>query len=275
MKNIYKIIEEVKASGENSALCVIVSTQGSTPLKSGAKMLITESGKIYGTIGGGNLEKKVIENAKKIITAQQSELFNHNLVQQHGMCCGGTVSIYIEFIMKPEKLYIFGSGHVGRALVNLAVNLPFDVFVIDNRKNELDQITDSSITKIPLQYNEILPHLKFDSNTYVAVMTYDHQIDREILAFCIKKEFAYLGMIGSNRKVEITKKMFLSTHMFSEEDFAKVDTPMGLEISAESPEEIAISIMAKLIAVKNKKNKKSKNKKKTSEIFSTINYENT
>lgn len=265
MKSIYKIVEEVRQKGENSALCVVVSTSGSTPLKTGAKMLVTETGEIFGTIGGGNFEKKVIENALELIAKKESGFFNHNLVQQHSMCCGGTVNVYIEFVMKPEKLYIFGSGHVGRALAKLAIALPFEVYVIDNRKKELNQITDENIRKIPLSYTEILPNLPFDSNTYIAVMTYDHHIDREILAYCMKKEYAYLGMIGSKRKVEITRKLFFSTQMFTEEDFAKIDTPMGIDINAESPEEIAISIMAKLIEVKNIKSKKQ-NKIKTEQI---------
>jgi xanthine dehydrogenase accessory factor len=273
MKSLFKIIEEVKAKGENSALCIIVSTSGSTPLKTGSKMLVTENGEIFGTIGGGNLEKIVIENATTLIQKQESALFNHNLVQQHGMCCGGTVSIYIEFIMRPDKLYIFGSGHVGRALAKLASDLPFEVFVVDERKKELDQMKVTDVNKVPLAYNEILPHLPFNPNVYIAVMTYDHQIDREILAYCMKKEFAYLGMIGSKRKVEITKKMFLSTQLFSEREFAEIDTPMGININAESPEEIAISIMAKLIEVKNNKHNTIKNKKP--ETIFQEHYENT
>lgn len=263
MKSIYKIIEELRQKGENCALCVIVSTSGSTPLKTGAKMLVSEKGEMYGTIGGGNFEKKVIENAQELIAKQESGFFSHNLVQQHGMCCGGSINVYIEFIMRPEKLYIFGSGHVGRALARLAAAMPFDVYVIDNRKKELDLLELENIQKVPLTYTEILPHLPFDKNTYITVMTYDHQIDREILAYCMKKEFAYLGMIGSKRKVDITKKMFLSTHMFGEQEFAKVDTPMGININAESPEEIAISIMAKLIEVKNSRKKKIKENKTT------------
>lgn len=273
MKSIYSIIEEKRKEGVNCALCVIVSTSGSTPLKTGAKMLVTEKGELFGTIGGGNFEKKVIENAIELIEKQESGFFNHNLVQQHGMCCGGSINVYIEFIMRPEKLYIFGSGHVGRALARLAATLPFDTYVIDSRKKELDLLETENIQKIPLSYSEILPHLPFDKNTYITVMTYDHSMDREILAYCMKKEFGYLGMIGSKRKVEITKKMFFSTQLFSEEEFAKVDTPMGLDIHAESPEEIAISIMAKLIEVKNKKNNKIIKNKPTSITHFT--YENT
>ena len=103
MKSIYKIIEEQRKLGVNTALCTIVSTKGSTPLKEGAKMLVTEAGVIFGTIGGGNLEKKTIENALLSIAKNSSSIFEHNLLSQHGMCCGGTVNIFIESIMKPNK----------------------------------------------------------------------------------------------------------------------------------------------------------------------------
>lgn len=251
MKSIYKIIEEQRNSGINTALCTIVSTKGSTPLKEGAKMLVTETGVIFGTIGGGNLEKKTIENALFSIEENSSSIFEHNLLSQHGMCCGGTVKIFIEPIMKPNKLFIFGAGHVGRALSQIASYLDFDIFVIDERPQEMEKITNPVINKVPFSYSEILPSLTFDEKTYITILTYDHQIDREILAYCIKKPFAYLGMIGSKRKVEISKKMFLSTNLFTKEELEKVDMPMGIDILANQPHEIAISILAKLIEVKN------------------------
>lgn len=251
--NIFKIMEEENAKGKTIALCTIVATKGSTPLKTGAKMLVTQEGKIHGTVGGGDFEKKVIENALGVISQHESKLYEHNLIQQHGMCCGGTIQVFIESIMPPEKLFIFGAGHVGRALCAFAASLPFDIYVIDDRKNEIELIQNKTIHKLPLRYDLVLPGLPFDARSYIAIMTYDHQIDREILAYCIKKPFAYLGMIGSKRKVEITKKMFLSTHLYSEEELAKVDMPMGIDIKANGPEEIAISILAKLIDVKNTK----------------------
>ena len=101
-------------------------------------------------------------------------------------------------------------------------------------------------------YRQVLPLLPFDENTYVAIMTYSHPFDRDILAFCLKKPHAYLGMIGSQRKVEMTKKMFEEGMIASKNDLDKVDMPMGIGIGAEGPEEIAISILARLIAVKNK-----------------------
>ena len=116
MKTLYDIIPEIQKSSENAAVCIIVNTKGSTPRKAGAKMIVYENGKLFGTIGGGDLEKKVIENAQTIIASKEPKLFRHDLLHQHGMCCGGTVEIFIEPIMKKNKLYIFGAGHTGQAL---------------------------------------------------------------------------------------------------------------------------------------------------------------
>lgn len=251
MKSIYKIIEEFRQSGVNTALCTILYTKGSTPLKRGAKMLVSEKGEVFGTVGGGDLEKKTIENALSIIRQGTSEVFEHNLLQQHGMCCGGILKIFIEPILTPNVLYIFGAGHVGRALAQSASNLDFDVYVVDERMEEMNKLCGEVVNKLPFDYLHILPSLTFSKNTYIAILTYNHQLDREILAFCMKKDFAYLGMIGSKRKVELTKKMFLSTMMYSEDELARVDMPMGFDISANQPAEIAISILAKMISIKN------------------------
>ncbi|MBK9283018.1 MAG: XdhC family protein [Sphingobacteriaceae bacterium] len=257
MKNIYSIIDDVLKANSSCALCTIVSSSGSTPMKTGAKMIVCRDGKIFGTVGGGDLEKKVIENAINVIIQKKSEHFNHNLLQQHGMCCGGKVSVFIDYVERAKRLYVFGAGHVGRALSKLASALEFEVYVIDDRKSEQEKISLHKINKIQMSYKEILPTLPFDENTFIAIMTRDHSMDREILGFCINKPFGYLGMIGSKRKVEVTKKMFISGGICTENKFAEIDSPMGIDIHAHAPEEIAVSILAKIIQLKNKEKIKS------------------
>jgi len=248
LKSILKTSSE---NNRNAAYCVIVQTKGSTPRKVGAKMIVYEDGSINGSIGGGNLEKKVIENAIQQIKDQEAKLFKHDLLHQHNMCCGGTVEIYIEPIKKMNRLYIFGAGHTGNALSIIANTLDFEVYVIDDRKQYLDEIKSKEINKLNLNYDKMLPSLPFDESTYIVIMTYEHTHDRDILAYCIKQANAYIGMIGSKRKIELTKKMFLDGKIATEKELEKVDMPMGINIHAEGPEEIAISILAKLIAIKN------------------------
>ncbi len=252
MENIYDVLLEIQKGRRKAAVCTIVQTKGSAPAKTGSKMIVYEDSKIWGTIGGGSLEKKVIENAIAVMTSGKPNLFRHDLLHQHNMCCGGTVDIFIEPIMKKNKLYIFGAGHTGVALAKFAQHFGFEIVIIDDRKEYLDEIKIPEVNKMNLSHQEALRVLPFDEQTYICIMTYSHPIDREILAYCVNKPFAYLGMIGSERKVEMTKKMFSEGLNISEEKLFAIDMPMGIDILAETPDEIAISILSKLISVKNK-----------------------
>jgi len=215
-------------------------------------MLVYPNADIYGSIGGGELEKSVISNALKALKSGKSELYKHDLLHQHNMCCGGSVEIFIEPIMEKNKLYIFGAGHTGHALARHALSLDFEVVVIDDRKEYLDQISVEGINKLHLHYEQALPLLPMDEQTYICIMTYSHPYDRDILSYCLKRPVAYLGMIGSRRKVEMTKKMFVDAGVGSESELEKVDMPMGIDIDAETPDEIAVSILAKIISVRRK-----------------------
>lgn len=252
--NLYNEIEEIRKNGVDAVLCTIVHTIGSTPRKVGSKMLVFADGSIKGTIGGGNLEKEVIKNALIQLKNNEAKLFKHDLLHQHNMCCGGTVEIFIEPIEKMKRLYIFGAGHTGHALAKIAKALDFEIFVIDDRKDYIDQLTDVlEINILNVDYKKILPTLPFNENTFIVILTYEHEIDRDILAYCINKPHQYLGMIGSQRKIEMTKKMFLEAGIATKEQLEKVNMPIGATILAETPEEIAISILAEIIEIKNKK----------------------
>ena len=251
MTDIYDEIARLKNSDRKAALCTVINTKGSAPRKIGAKMIVYEDGSIKGTIGGGGLEKKVIEEAIEAINKQVASIFKHDLLHQHNMCCGGVVEIFIEPIMKIKRLLIFGAGHTGQALAKFANNSGFEVFLIDDRKEYIDQCNVDGINKMNLEHSAALQALPFDKNTYVVITTYSHQIDRDILAYCVKKDRAYLGMIGSKRKVHMTQKMFVESGIGSEEDLSKIHMPIGIDINAETPEEIAVSILAELIKVKN------------------------
>ena len=253
MIDIYDEIAGLKKSDRKAALCTVINTKGSAPRKIGAKMIVFEDGSIKGTIGGGDLEKKVIDEAIEVINKHEASIFKHDLLRQHGMCCGGVVEIFIEPIVKIKRLFIFGAGHTGQALAKFANDTGFDVFLIDDRKEYIDQCNIEGISKMNLEHTAALQALPFDKNTYVVITTYSHQIDRDILAYCVKKPWAYLGMIGSKRKVQMTKKMFIDSKIGSEEDLNKIHMPIGIDIDAETPEEIAISILAELVKIKNTK----------------------
>ncbi len=252
MKSIYDELSAASQNRRKAALCIVTSTKGSAPRKIGAKMIVYDNTEITGSIGGGDLEKKTIEDALDVIKTNKPGTFKHDLLSQHGMCCGGTVEIYIEPIMNKKKLFIFGAGHTGQALAKFAVNFEFDIYIIDDRKEYLDEIKIDGVNKLNLEHNRALQALPFEEDVFIVIVTYSHQIDRDILAYCMKRPFAYLGMIGSKRKIEITKKMFIESNIGTTEDLKKIHMPIGIEIAAETPEEIAVSILAEIIKVKNK-----------------------
>jgi xanthine dehydrogenase accessory factor len=253
---VSEILLDIRAELERVgefALCVLVDAKGSVPRRIGAKMLVFANGTIRGSIGGGHLEKEVIGNAQRVLATKKPALFRHDLLHQHNMCCGGTVEIYIEPVTKKTRLYIFGAGHTGQALARYAPDCGFEVYLIDDRREYLDQCTAAGISKMNLEPSLALQALPFDASVMACIMTYDHAIDREILAACMRKERAYLGMIGSKRKVAITRKKFLAAGLATEAELDRIDMPMGIPIGAEGPAEIAISILSKLIEVKQRR----------------------
>ncbi len=270
MDYIYKKIADARSKNQSIALCTVVHTKGSTPRKTGAKMVVDTNGHITGTIGGGDLEKAVIENALKQLTEGKHKLFRHDLVHHHGMCCGGTVDVFIEIIMKKNRLYIFGAGHTGQALAKYAIDFSFEVYLIDERKEYLRNCKMEEVNKLNLPHQQALQALPFDDSSYICIMTHSHPFDRDILAYCLNKPHAYLGMIGSRRKVEMTRKMFVDAGVANLEKINSVDMPMGINIGAEGPEEIALSIIAKLIAVKNKTEIKVSDKKDVNDVNQVV-----
>ncbi|MBN4066031.1 XdhC family protein [Candidatus Amoebophilus asiaticus] len=255
MGSIYQKIAEIENTDGKAALCMVVNTKGSTPRKPGAKMIVYADGQIYGTIGGGTLEKAVIENALRVVEKKKSKIFKHALVHDHGMCCGGTVEIFIEPIMTKKKLYIFGAGHIGKALAKFAKELDFNVSIIDERDDAFDNSGLVNFTCIHKNHKRAFKDLVFDENTFVTVITHNHAYDREIVAHCAKQPHAYLGMIGSQRKIEIAKKTFRTGNILTLKEMKNINWPMGVPIDVQTPEEIAIAILAKLIDTRSKQNK--------------------
>jgi xanthine dehydrogenase accessory factor len=252
LKNIYHKILEIENGNQKAVLCTVISTKGSTPRKRGTKMLVFDTEKIFGSIGGGALEKKVISEAQEVIKSGLSKIVSHNLVKDLDMCCGGMVELFLEPIMNKKKLYIFGAGHIGKSLSQFANDLNFNVFLIDDRINAFEDMQSNEIQFVPNNYHEAIEKLNFDENTFIVIVTHDHAYDREILALTSKQKNGYIGMVGSQRKVQIAKNMLSTNNLMSKNDLEAVDMPIGLNIKAITPEEIAVSILAKLIEVRNK-----------------------
>lgn len=251
MLKIYAKLIELEKDPRNVALCTVIHTKGSTPRKIGAKMIVLEDGNIFGSIGGGALEKKIIDQAKSVINDGIGEIFTHQLVNQLGMCCGGNVQVYIEPIKKRMELYIFGAGHIGKNLARFSSGFDFNVTLIDERIEMTENLLLPEVKILNENHVTAIERLPFRQNPLIVIVTHDHGFDRELLSLALKRKTSYIGMIGSERKVAIAKKN-LQGSGFSEEEINKVDMPMGIPINAITPEEISISILAKLIDVRNK-----------------------
>lgn len=266
MNKLIDKIQGILSRRETATLCTVIETKGSTPLKAGAKMIVWDSGKIFGTIGGGELEKQVMQGAREMMQeGGMTDVAEFNLVKDLGMCCGGTVRVYIEQIALPYQLYIFGAGHVGAALARHASLLDFKITLVDDRKEVFQQMDIPGIHYLHRHPVESVAAMKWDRNTFAVIMTYNHPLDRQILAACVRQPAGFIGMIGSRRKAEITRKLFKEQGIADEAVMDKVDIPIGLDIQAETPEEIAVSILARLIREKNTWKQTQKRTKLTGE----------
>jgi len=251
MQSIYSRIEEVKHAGRAAALCIVVETRGSTPGKQGAKMIVFADGSIEGTIGGGRVELDVIHKALEAIGSGISRKYNFELGDDLGMHCGGGMEVYIEPVGHLEHVFIFGAGHIGNILAELSERLDFKVHVIDPRAELLEKLELRQGTKIHSAYLEAIVNLPFDQHSYIVIVSPNHQADEEILAAVARKPHKYLGLIGSKRKITLLRERFLKEQLLTEEEMNKVDMPVGLKIKAQTPAEIAVSILGKMIEVRN------------------------
>ncbi len=252
--DIFEEMYKRSMAGQPFVLATIIRTAGASPRKVGAKMLVFPDATISGTIGGGNFEKLVIDDCLELFKAEGGHrLKKYNFSKKGegatGMSCGGEADVYMEVSARPKKLIIIGGGHVGRELARLAVGSDFMTTVIDDRpdilSNYLPQVT--TLQTDP-DYNDNFPSLGNDC--FVVIVTRSHVIDYSVLQRILDEDCAYIGMIGSKGKVA---KLFASLEK-SGVDRAKLDdvyAPIGLRIKGEGPFEIAVSILAELVAVKN------------------------
>jgi xanthine dehydrogenase accessory factor len=253
--DIFQEINNKIAAGESFVLATIVKTVGSSPRRVGARMLVFPDGSISGTIGGGIFEKLVIDDCLGMLKDGRNHLLkNYRFTEQGpdatGMHCGGEADVFMEANGNLDRLIIFGGGHVGRDLVRVASGLNFRITVVDDRAEILDPYKPPVETVLTdPDYNENFP--KIDSNCYVVIVTHGHKCDQSVLGKIADKDLAYIGMIGSKAKVTRTFSA-LKKKGIKESYLKRVHAPVGLDIGAEGPYEIAISIAAELIAVKRK-----------------------
>ncbi|NCA85270.1 MAG: XdhC family protein [Clostridia bacterium] len=252
MENIFAKIDEIKSSGQVAALCIVTATSGSAPRKAGAKMIVTAQGVWYGTIGGGQLERQVTEKALELCRQRQQPVTLHiDLKDDMAMHCGGSVSVYVEPLLPDEQLVIFGAGHVGASLARLARMLGFAVTLVDHRENLTKPLIDDGFEVIAEDYITAANNLATDEQRFLVVTTPQHKYDQEVTGILAQKPYRYLGMIGSRRKVAEAQRYYLENNILDQLAIDKINMPIGIPFNAQTPAEIAVSILAKIIDVRN------------------------
>ena len=296
--DFYKKVQEVLQSEKRLVLMVVIASEGSSPGRKGFKMLVTKN-QMYGTIGGGIMEHKLVEFAESLLDKPTFEPFIKHQIHdksspkdQSGMICSGqqTIAFYyitIDFLPLAnqilnekdfaitynnfginalaensewsftetnslvQKVYIIGGGHVGLALSEVLSRMDFEIHMLDHRENlNTMQANDFVTTKQTVEFEEIGNYIPEGTNSYVVIMSFGYRTDDIIIRQLINKDFLYIGMLGSKEKIATLFQNMIADG-FDKDRIARVYAPIGIDIKSETTQEIAISVAAQLIRVKN------------------------
>jgi xanthine dehydrogenase accessory factor len=253
-EDIYEELAHVRRQGLRAALATIIERKGSTPRKDATKMLIYEDGRCTGTIGGGCTEAEVCREALLAIRRGKPQLLRFDLTgddaEDGGLICGGSMEVYVEPILPDPALVIFGAGHVGRCVADIAKNVGFRILVVDDRVKYANRERFPNADALYVDgWETAFGQLPVNESSYLLIVTRGHQYDLACLRYALKSPAKYIGLMGSRRKIKLFYET-LENEGIDPTQFKRVHAPVGIEIGAESPEEIAVSIAAQLIAVR-------------------------
>jgi len=245
-----KLFEEMallSRAGRPFALATVIEHSGSAPRKAGAKMLVRSDGTILGSVGGGRVEAETLLAAKVAMAERTPRTLSFVLTKEHGFACGGTMNVYVEPHGRPQRLVMFGAGHVGKATAALAKGCGFRVTVIDERPEHANRETFGAADELLCcQVPEAFTKLALNRNDYVVIATPGHLHDFAAVRGALQSQAGFIGLVGSRRKRQALLQT-LTEEGYSPLDQARVVSPVGMEIGAETPEEIAVSIVSQLI----------------------------
>lgn len=252
MSTVYRALAELEEQGKRGVLCTIVKAQGSTPRNEGSKMLVYPDGNIVGSVGGGEVEGRIIQEALEIMDGGKTKILPYELVDPErgdpGVC-GGSFEVFLEPLVPAATLVVVGGGHVGQAVVHLAAWLGYRVVLTDDRKEFCNpQVAPEAAEYHPCLLKDVPEHVEFTPHTTVVLATRSMEIDVQGLPEILNQPHQYVGVISSRRRWKLTEEKLLENGI-GEEQLARVYAPIGLDLNAETPEEIAVSIMAEVIMV--------------------------
>ncbi len=252
--DVYEEIIRLRQQGRKGALATIINVRGSIPSFETAKMLVRDDGSIVGTIGGGCVEAEVWQAARDIMQTEKPQTMtfnlNNNPKYDTGLVCGGTLEVFIEPVLPVSTLYIFGAGHVAFSLYKVARLAGFEVVITDDRETYANRERFPEAREVYAdEYEQVMAQLAPNESSYIVIVTRGHRDDMRVLRWAAETPARYIGMIGSQRKtIAIYKE--LEKEGIAAEKLARVYAPVGLDIGSITPEEIAISIVAEMIAIR-------------------------
>jgi xanthine dehydrogenase accessory factor len=250
--DLYEEIIRLRRLGQKCALATIVQVNGSIPSYESAKLLVREDGSIFGTIGGGCVEAEVWNVAREVMETERPRHLNFSLGQDaaydNGLICGGQLNVFVEPVIPQPTAFVFGAGHISKSLCKVAGMAGFATTVIDDRESFANRERFPDVDDVFAgEYEEVFPKLNVNENSFLVIVTRGHRDDMRVLHWAIGTNARYIAMIGSKRKVIGVVKE-LEKQGVPASAFERIFAPMGFEIGAVTPEEIAISVVAEMIA---------------------------
>lgn len=252
--DVYEELVRLRRLGQKCALATIVEARGSIPSYETAKLLVRQDGSMVGTVGGGCVEAEVWNAAREVMETERPRQLSFNLSQDaaydNGLICGGQLDIFVEPIVPQPRAYIFGAGHISKSLAQIAGLAGFATGVIDDRETFANrQRFPEADEVIAGEYEQVFPRLGITESSFLIIVTRGHRDDMRVLRWAVGTPARYIAMIGSKRKVISVVKQ-LESEGIPRDSFERVHAPMGLEIGAVTPEEIAVSVVAEMVAVR-------------------------
>lgn len=250
--DIFDEIVRLRKLGQKCAVATIVEVNGSIPSFESAKILVREDGSMIGTIGGGCVEAEVWNAAREVIETEKPRHLTFTLGQDaaydNGLICGGQLNVFVEAVIPQPRAIIFGAGHVSKSLSKIASIAGFETVVVDNREQFANKERFPEAAEVLAEeYEDVFPKLLVNSSSYIVIVTRGHRDDMRVLRWAVTTPARYIAMIGSKRKT-IAVVRELEKEGFPRAAFEKIFAPMGFEIGAITPEEIAVSVVAEMIA---------------------------
>ncbi len=254
MEDLYEAIVRLRGQGRRGAVATIVGVSGSIPSFKSAKLLLGEDGTLIGTIGGGCVEAEVVQAAREVMAGERPRTLRFDLNEDPrsdtGLVCGGSLEIFVEPILPPAVVYVFGAGHVGLNVYKVARIAGFEVVVVDDRELYASRERFPEAREVLAgDMDELLPRIAPGPGAFVVIATRGHKHDLKVLRWAVGTPAGYVGMLGSRRKV-ITVFRELRGEGIDPAALERVRAPIGLDIGATTPEEIAVAVVAELVTVR-------------------------